>query len=101
MKNYNQRIHSNITENNQNGTGGKRHITLIICYWSKKVKTLMNKALTNLSDGENDMCSSLASPSKPRLLQLLLFPLVLGRKHTVTDGSETHPNVAPNSYNHG
>lgn len=36
-----------------------------------------NRVLTNLSEGENDKCSSHASPSRPRLLQLLLFPLLL------------------------
>ena len=37
-------------------------------------------ATTNLSEGEKDMRSSHASPSRPRLLQLLLFPLLLERE---------------------
>ncbi len=40
----------------------------------------VNELLTNLSEGENDMRSSHASPSRPRLLQLLLFPLLLERE---------------------
>lgn len=39
-----------------------------------------NQSLTNLSVGEKDMRSSQASPSRPRLLQLLLFPLLLERE---------------------
>lgn len=39
-----------------------------------------NQLLTNLSEGEKDMRSSQASPSRPRLLQLLLFPLLLERE---------------------